>query len=535
MSLALPQNNTSAIGAIVGGYIVATTTAVLAYWYLQWRRSPLRRIPGPRQSFWWGSFLEIQKEPFMEPHKKWCQSKETAGYENPVLVYSYMLGSDALLVLDKMIVRTILSNSKEQRFHKGSLAFLESRLGQNGLLTLNGDAWKRHRRILTPSFQTHFLHERLEEEVPRLVSRLVEDWTRAGRRREIDVGSHLSALTVDIVGKVLFSHNFNGVEAITEWALFSSQSSDETSSQEATIATLNDPFLTALRDAIQPSILSFLLIGLNLQELDAYINPDAWKTRRNLDQAAELILARAQETEKHSKSLLHLLLQAEDPETRDANLRRLNRQELRDEIKTFLMAGHETTATWLYWCLFALAKNPTVQERLYKDVMIHAKNDKSEAIDLEQTGRMGYLQAFLQEVLRLYPPAGIIFRYASYPEEFAGYKIPTNTRCVISIHLLERHPKYWDDPETFRPERWINVSAEEQERRKFAFLPFSAGARNCIGQRFATLEAQLILAPLVRAFQIFIAPSQKDTNHTFTAFGTMKAKPDLRIVVQSRD
>ena len=231
---------------------------------------------------------------------------------------------------------------------------------------------------------------------------------------------------------------------------------------------------------------------------------------------------------------MHLLLQAEDSETQDAKLRRLTRSELRDEIKTFLMAGHDTTSTWLYWSLFALAKNPIIQERLYKDVMLHAKKDNSEPIGLEQTERMEYLQAFLQEVLRLYPPAGILFRYNSYPEEFAGHKMPVNTRWVVPIHLLHRHPHYWDDPDTFRPERWINVSAAEQERRKFAFLPFSAGARNCIGQRFATLEAPLILAPLVRAFEISVAPSQKDTDHTFTAFGTMKAKPDLRIVVQSR-
>jgi cytochrome P450 len=186
----------------------------------------------------------------------------------------------------------------------------------------------------------------------------------------------------------------------------------------------------------------------------------------------------------------------------------------------------------LYWAFFALAKNPDVQDRLYQDIKEHAAG--ADPIGVQHIAKMAYLQAFLQEVLRLYPPVGLIARANASSEEFAGFTIPAGTRLVVPIHLLHRHPLYWDDPETFQPERWINVSDAEQERRRFAFLPFSTGGRNCIGHRFATLEAQLILAPIVRTFLIRIAPSQRDTNHTFTTFITMKTKPGLKIVVQDR-
>lgn len=170
---------------------------------------------------------------------------------------------------------------------------------------------------------------------------------------------------------------------------------------------------------------------------------------------------------------------------------------------------------------------------MYKDVVGVAP--KGTRIGVDEAERMEYLKAFLQEVLRLYPPVGFLTRVSKREENFGGVQIPPRTRLCFSPHLLHRSPQYWDDPLSFMPERWINVSETETERRRFAFLPFSAGGRSCIGARFATIEAQIIIASLVRAFQIDIAPSQVDTQHTFTSVITMKAKPALKIAVQARD
>ena len=147
---------------------------------------------------------------------------------------------------------------------------------------------------------------------------------------------------------------------------------------------------------------------------------------------------------------------------------------------------------------------------------------------------MEYLGAFLQEVLRLYPPVGFFPRVNRFREFLDGVEVPPGTRIALVPHLLHRHPKYWDDPETFNPERWLNVSEKEIERRRFAFFPFSFGGRNCIGQYFATLEAQMIVAAIVRAFRVEIAPSQKSTDHTFSSKITMKSKPLVRLAVQER-
>lgn len=171
---------------------------------------------------------------------------------------------------------------------------------------------------------------------------------------------------------------------------------------------------------------------------------------------------------------------------------------------------------------------------LYENVVKHAPASNDEKIEVEHVGQMEYLHAFLQEVLRLYPPAGFIPRYNRNKENLGGVDVPANTRISLPPHLMHRHPRYWDDPDSFKPERWLNVPDEEAERRRFAFFPFSAGGRNCIGQNFATLEAQLIVAAIVRAFRIEVAPSQKDDEHTFTTSITMKSKPLLHLVVQER-
>ena len=163
---------------------------------------------------------------------------------------------------------------------------------------------------------------------------------------------------------------------------------------------------------------------------------------------------------------------------------------------------------------------------------ISSQSTADDVIGLAEVNNMIYMHAVLQEVLRLYSPVGMLVRFNTYPETFAGYDIPKDTRIVLPMHLLHRHPKYWDDPESFLPERWLNVSDNERERRRFSFFPFSAGGRNCIGQRFASLEAQLILAPLLRSFIIQMAPSQREVTHTFTNTITMKTKPRLKIIVK---
>ena len=486
--------------------------------FRSWMQTPLKLLPGPRSnSFLWGSFSSIRTEAFMEPHKRWWKE---AGVDAKLLHYTTLLGRSSVVVLEKNIVREILTapaGCSKPRFEK-RLDMIQQVLGY-GLVTLEGEDWMRHRRIIQPSFSSSFLKQSLNDVVPSKANLLVEYWKKS-MGREIDVSFHMSAITLDVIGDVAFSHAFHGMEEIEKWV------QDEGSDR---LAELQDPFVSNMILLLKPNLTTVVLNALGLSFVNNTLNPQARKSTRFVNDAVNQVVENAKaNSPENAKSLLQLLLNAEDTETTGA--RKLSHEELIDETKTFLIAGHETTATWCYWALYALSKHPDIQDKVFSDIEKFSTKG-SETITLEMVDEMEYFHAFLLEVLRLYSPVGLIVRTNVRPEVMAGYSIPEGTRFVIPIHLLHRHPLYWDEPELFKPERWETM---DEERVRFAFLPFSAGGRNCIGQRFATIEAKLILAPLIRNLRFQVAPSQRDADFTFTNFITMKSKPSLKIVAQSR-
>jgi cytochrome P450 len=517
--------------------ILSTAAAMTVVWgvlaflkrYLFWRYSPLRNVvPGPKSSFLVGEFLKIRREGFMQPHLRWIH--EITGWDVPLIHYSAMFGKSTVVVLDKEIVKKILMapyGKDPLRFGK-DVRFMKNVLGE-GLVTLEGNHWMRHRQIIQPAFFTQVLKESLNACVPPLTQRLVQSWKKA-EGREIDLGSHLSSLTLDIIGQVAFSHQFNALDGVDRWA--GGQSGES-------LPEADDILIQALVQSFHPNLIGMISLMLGAPWLNLYFNPRTRRTRKALNAAVDEVIAQAKQKMKDDgrastkqRSLLQLLLQAAEGESKQP----LNDVELRDETKTFIFAGHETTSTWCNMAIYALVTYPDIQDRVYQDVMRHASNTGT--LDLEVVDKMEYFSAFLQEVLRLHPPVGMLVRTNKYTENFAGYTIPAGTRLVMSAYLLHRHPKYWKDPEAFQPERWLQKDGDNDDflsQIRFAFVPFSAGGRNCIGQRFATVEAKLILAELVRSFVFQIAPSQQDTKFSFSNMVVMRVKPSLKIVVKSRD
>lgn len=231
-------------------------------------------------------------------------------------------------------------------------------------------------------------------------------------------------------------------------------------------------------------------------------------------------------------SLLQRLLDAENSASKKSSRKSLEVLELRDEIKTFLLAGHETTSTWCYMALYALCKFPDIQEKVVQDINKHAPKEKSSNISIQSIEKMSFFNAFMKEVLRFYPPIGMIIRYPVKEEKLNGTTVPAGTRLTIPIHLLHRHPNYWKNPDEFKPERWMGE--KNPSSNTCAFMPFSHGPRNCIGYYFAEMKAKLIMAPLIRHFLFRLAPSIRDSDLTFSLSITMKFEPGLKIITQTR-
>ena len=384
--------------------------AKLAVMYYQWRTSPLRRAPGPpSKSFLLGYIFTILKEPFLQPHKAWWKQALLNSKEVPFLAYSTLFGRYALTVLDCSIVQHILTQPASRdpvRYPKKYLLLRET-IG-DGLVTLEGSVWSRHRRIIQPSFHAGFVNESLEAAVPALTAQLIGAWSKATASREIDVASHLSALTLDVIGVTAFSHEFRALHSLDEWV---------TNSEQLDVPALKDAVITSLLDSLNVTPLVVFLTVLRIPWLEKYMSIKSWRTRQALNDAVDNVIRQARtKKEKHvgseesyndangQRSLLQLLFDATDTESKQP----LNDTELRDEVKTFIVAGHETTSTWCYWALYALAKYPDVQLKVYNDIANHAAG--RETLELKTTDHMSYFAAFLNEVLRMFPPVGMIVR-----------------------------------------------------------------------------------------------------------------------------
>lgn len=362
--------------------------------------------------------------------------------------------------------------------------------------------------------------------------------------------THYSSLTLDIIGKTAFDHDFHALDSIEKWATLDNRKNDQ-------ILNLgNRKQIQAFDFRLPPLRLFFGILGLG--KFDFITKRSNAKLDKVVDEIidnAKAKVAQQKICEKNSEepevtsfsgstvrskyaqavSLLEVLLQAEynnkDSPVK-SNRNYLSKQELREEMRGFILAGHETTSIWIYWCSYMLCKYPDVQQKVYENILTHAPSP-SVAIKLQMTNEMSYLRAFMKEVLRLYPPVGLTFRHTIQEETFDGIKIPANTKIAIPVHLIHRDPKYWSRPEDFIPERWLKD--DFPANNKHAFLPFSTGPRNCIGYQFATMEAQLILATLIRKFQFELAPSLRDTKFTLSSFITTRTKPLVKICVRSRE
>ncbi|WP_164933067.1 cytochrome P450 [Tropicibacter alexandrii] len=207
--------------------------------------------------------------------------------------------------------------------------------------------------------------------------------------------------------------------------------------------------------------------------------------KRVADTAIE---ARAERTQDGVPDLLDLLLAGEDPETK----RKMSVSELRDNLLTFIVAGHETTALTLAWSLYLMAFDPEVQERA-RDEVLSVVNGVATG---EDVAKLPFIRQIVDEALRLYPPAGMVSRTARGPDELCGREIRRGDTVILPIYALHRNELLWDAPDAFRPDRWAGTKPD-----RYSYLPFGDGPRICIGASFAIQEAVIILATLLANFR----------------------------------
>jgi cytochrome P450 len=219
--------------------------------------------------------------------------------------------------------------------------------------------------------------------------------------------------------------------------------------------------------------------------------------RNALNSMVDDVIAERRKTGEDKGDLLSILLQARDEETGDL----ISDEQARDEIKTLLIAGHETTATTLGWTFYLLSKHPEIEERLRAEI---AEVLGDRAPTAEDVPKLKYTTMVLYESLRLYPPLWIVSRMPIEDDVIGDYDVPAGTSMIICSYLTHRHPEFWDNPEGFDPERFTPEAMKA--RHRYAYIPFGGGPRGCIGFPFAMMEMPLVLARILQEFRLRLVP-----------------------------
>jgi cytochrome P450 len=340
----------------------------------------------------------------------------------------------------------------------------------NGLLTSDGDTWLRQRRLIQPAFHRQRLVA-LGTLMTDSTQALLDQWqAESDRGQPVDIAHEMMRLTLRIVGRALFSIDI-------------SSEADEFG-QAFTVVNkyLTDRFYNLL-----PLPLSFPTPN----------NRRAQTALHTLNRVVQEIIDERRAGGDGKDDLLSMLLQARDAETGQG----MNDRQVRDEVMTILLAGHETTANALSWTWYLLSKHPTVAHRHLAELDRVLGGRPPTVEDLTD---LPYNRMVIEEAMRLYPPAWAISRKAIADDQIEGYTIPANSIVFMSAYTMHRHPAFWENPEGFDPERF--TPERSAERPQFAYFPFGGGPRLCIGSNFAMQEAQLLLATIARQYRLELVP-----------------------------
>lgn len=403
--------------------------------------------------------------------------------------YAIWVGDQPIYVIsDPALVHEILVE-RPMEFHKADLA--KQAVGPfagNGLFTNEGDSWRRQRKLAQPAFH----HARIEAYGTTMVQQtqaLLDAWQDGEMR---DIADEMTKLTLSVVNKTLFSVDVRA--------------------QAEQIGALMKVLLQGANDRINGYAPFWSHIsGAKQREAEAI---------QEIFRIVEGIISEHRRHGMDTGDLLSMLLAA-----RDEDGQPMSEQQLRDEVITLFIAGHETTANALAWTFYLLSQHPAITEQLIAEL---APFD-GRSLTVHDLAQLPHSEWGVKEAMRLYPPAGGVTRQPIHDIELAGYPIAQGSTITIATYVMHHDPRLFPDPERFEPERFNPEN--EAKIPRYAYLPFGGGSRVCIGNSFAMMEARLVLMTVLQQFQLTLVPGQQVRGEQLF---TLRPKGGLKMIVQRR-
>ncbi len=449
------------------------------------RRDTRVARPGPRGVPIFGVARAVRSDPlgyFVKARRKYGD------------VVWFRVGLDTIVMLArpediKHVLQDNHTNYRKSKFYEP----LKPLLGR-GIFVSEGDEWVRQRRSATPAFSGHRFDE-MARQIVAATERRMQHWPSADDANgDFDVAREMMRVTFEGVASALLGLHM----------------------EERRYDAFHDAVTLVFRHAEQ----SVWTGGLLSHGLLKRINRRYRDAVEEIDRVIYGLIDERVARPRASADLFDMLIDACDPSTRSG------RELLRDQLLSFLVAGHETTAVALAWTWHLLAQHPDIEARLHAEIDEVLRFRPPTFADLP---KLRYTGMVFEEAMRLYPPVWTISRAAIADDRIGDTDVPAGTTVMISPYVLHRHPEFWPDSERFDPERFSPQAVAQRSR--YAYIPFGGGPRNCLGKRFGMMEGQLILAMIAGRYRVVPVAGQTVTPEPAI---TLRPRHGLRVILRPR-
>jgi cytochrome P450 len=359
----------------------------------------------------------------------------------------------------------------------------------DSLVSIDGESWLRQRRLMQPAF--HFQRiAALADIITATAAAMLDRWST---QAELDVRAEMSRCTLEMITRVMFHMD---------------------------VSTEADAIGHAFKEAADLLVPRIFALIRSPMWLRTPTNRRISHSLADLDTRIDRLIAERRQQPLESIDLLSMLLEARDEETGEG----MSDVQLRDEVKTIFLAGHDTTASGLTWVWYLLATHPEAARQLRAELADVLGGRAPTAIDLP---RLAYTRQVVDEALRLYPPSWITSRMNMEDDELGGYRIPAKSVVTFSPYLLHRNPTYFPEPEQFRPQR--HTPEQAAQRPRYAYAPFNGGPRMCIGYNLALMEMVFITAMVAQRYTLELVSGQTVVPYVRIS---LRPRDPLRMIVR---
>ncbi|GMR47407.1 hypothetical protein PMAYCL1PPCAC_17602, partial [Pristionchus mayeri] len=471
--------------------------------YCRYRKRLSALIPGDEGIPFLGNIFELGRDAESLPRKMLEKAKEVRREGNGEMVKLYIMHQTTFLPFTGELLQPIIESNDE--INKGEdYDVLEPWLGR-GLILSGGDKWRSRRKMISPSFSVTMLAGYVE--IMNSHAKVLLDVLEGQCGKEFDIYPFMKRCTLDVICDAAMGKDLDSLH------------------------NPNQPYVKAISTIMRLGIQTFMVPYL-WNRAGRYLS--GWQKEHDEsvkiahDFTNEVIAERMEqvargEVDVNKKAFLDMLLIEKERSN-------LSMQDMREEVDTFMFAGHDTTSATLGWTLWCLANHPEEQEKAFEEIKELFGDDIDRDCTKDDTVRMNCLERCIKEALRIFSPVPLTVRHLGEELQLGSYLLPRGSSLIIAPHLVHRNERIYPQPERYDPDRFLpeNIAA----RHPYDFIPFSAGPRNCIGQKFAMYQLKVVVSSILRRFRI---RSDRDFNSvTMLAEVVMKSKEGINVTIERR-